>query len=63
MHENDFDFEQPKTITEYITIHRDILKDTQVWNKMTVEEQAYFEASATEVQVENRTLRFIRKYL
>ena len=61
MHEHDFD--EPMTLAEYITEHRDILKDTCVWDKMTVEEQMYFEASATEIQVENRTLRFIRKYL
>lgn len=47
----------------YIDEHRDILKQTLVWDQMSIEEQMYFEASATEIQVENRTLRFIKKYL
>ena len=47
----------------YIDEHRDILKQTLVWDQMSVEEQMYFEASATEIQADNRTLRFIKKYL
>lgn len=59
----ELDFDEPKTLKDYIDEHREMLEDMCIWEKLSADEQAEFDTCKTELRVDNKMRAYIRKYL